>query len=181
MNSIGNARSREAVVVEFIKINGQAVRLTRFYRRTVEGGQGVALDEIELVVMLRGRTVQRSFQDLLRAPRFLIEIPGADSLQMVLGSASLQTSGTGEAAIHRYDIVFREVPESAALRSAERKNEAVTPAKIIPVQAPAADDGDEDDDGTVDLGRNRPSPGQRRFGNRPNPDRPRARRFLKIH
>lgn len=105
-------------MTEFIKINGQAIRVTRFYRRTVtpESG-GTPVDEIELVVMLRGRTIQRAFQELLRQSTFHVEIPDTDSLMMSLESASMQTSGTGEAAAHRYDVAFRESEASATQRA----------------------------------------------------------------
>ncbi len=127
-------------MTEFVNINGQAIRVTRFYRRTVntEFG-GTPVDEIELVVMLRGRTVQRAFQELLRQPAFQLEIPDEGSLQMRLESASLQTSGTGEAAAHRYDVTFRETGASAASRVSPATS---SPPPAQPPTPPADTEGE---------------------------------------
>lgn len=138
-------------MTEFITINGQAVRVTRFYRRTVNSEpDGVPVDEIELVVMLRGRTVQRAFQELLRRPMFHVEVPDEDVLEMSLGSASLQTSGTGEAAAHRYDVTFRETTESAARRKPASVARPAEPASAPPANEPEdADDADEVQDASA--------------------------------
>lgn len=124
-------------MTEFVKINGQAIRVTRFYRRTVTPEpSGTPVVEIELVVMLRGRTVQRAFQELLRQPAFHVEIPDEDSLMMGLDSASMLTSGTGEAAAHRYDVTFRETEASAARRAPDDAGPGEQPS-------PAAKPADE--------------------------------------
>jgi hypothetical protein len=97
---------------------------------------GTPVDEIELVVMLRGRTVQRAFQELLRQPAFHVEIPDEYSLMMGLDSASMLTSGTGEAAAHRYDVTFRETEKSAARRAPDDAGPGEQPS-------PAAKPADE--------------------------------------
>lgn len=136
-------------MTEFVKINGQAIRVTRFYRRTVTPEpSGTPVDEIELVVMLRGRTVQRAFQELLRQPAFHVEIPDMDSLMMGLESASMLTSGTGEAAAHRYDVTFRETEASAARRAPD--DVAVPEEQPSPAAKPADEAEDAPEEREID-------------------------------
>lgn len=106
--------------MEFIRINGTAVRLTGFHQRTVEQVEGPPLRELELVVIVRGTLAHRSLLELIAQNRFVVDLPsGSDgsqwtSFEATLAGAYHQSSGVGEAAAHRHDIRLRETPESAS-------------------------------------------------------------------
>ncbi|MER3437714.1 MAG: hypothetical protein C4346_09095 [Chloroflexota bacterium] len=110
--------------MEFIRINGTAVRLTGFHQRTVEQVDGPPLRELELVVIVRGTLAHRSLLELMAQNRFVVDLPadtdGAQwtTLEATLAGAFHQSTGVGEAAAHRHDIRLRETPESAARHQA---------------------------------------------------------------
>ena len=105
--------------MDFVKMNGEAVRTSGFYRRMVEQEDGPALEEVELVVILRGGLANRSFVALLRQGTIMLEIPPATTLETSVVGTNVTSTGVGESAAHRYDITLRETPASAQRRAAE--------------------------------------------------------------
>jgi hypothetical protein len=137
--------------MDFIKINGNAVRITSIYQRTVPQDDGPPLREAELVVILRGTMAHRSFLSLLAAPQLRIDIPDKSGQGWVTFDTEVHTaystsSGTGEAAAHRHDVALRETPASAARHAAEQP--APTPVAGTPPPPPELD---EDPNAPVDL------------------------------
>ncbi|HEY8448416.1 MAG TPA: hypothetical protein VIL01_15050 [Thermomicrobiales bacterium] len=108
--------------MEFIRLNGTSIRLTGFHQRTVEQVDGPPLQELELVVIVRGSMAHRTLLELLSQGRFQVDLPsdsaesGWTSLEATLVSSYHQSTGGGEAAVHRHDITLRETEESAARR-----------------------------------------------------------------
>lgn len=126
--------------MEFIRINGTAVRLTGFHQRTVEQVDGPPLRELELVVIVRGTLAHRSLLELIAQNHFVVDLPsGVDgsqwtSFEATLAGAYHQSTGVGEAAAHRHDIRLRETPVSAA-----RHYAATAPAAPAAVEEEATE------------------------------------------
>lgn len=140
---------------DFVKLNGTAVRTTGFYQRAIEQESGPPLTEVELVVIVRGSMASRSLKQLLAQEPVHVDLPkGTSSEEFVATIANVQvaSSGTGESAAYRYDLVLRETPESAAKRAAEQPAPAPAPVAAKAVRTmrdlPVYD---EDPDGPVDL------------------------------
>jgi hypothetical protein len=107
---------------DFTKLNGTAVRTTGFYQRAIEQESGPPLAELEFVIIVRGSMANRSLKQLLSQEPVHVDLPkGTGSEQFIANIESVQvaSSGTGESAAFRYDLVLRETPESAARRAAE--------------------------------------------------------------
>ncbi len=154
--------------MEFIRINGTAVRLTAFHQRTVEQVDGPPLRELELVVIVRGTLAHRSLLELMAQHHFVVELPAGSegsqwtSLEATLAGAFHQSTGVGEAAAHRHDIRLRETPESAARHQAASappaptvvETEAAEPSGVegAPLEdGEAADTGNEAAEDTVEA------------------------------
>lgn len=131
-------------MVDFIKVNGTAVRTTGFYRRLIPREDGAPLVELEIVVIVRGSIPNRSFKQLLAAPSLVIDSPHGqewERFDATIEQASVASSGSGEAAAFRYDLTFRETPESADRRARNRPAEpAAAPAPPPPKIAAARSD-----------------------------------------
>jgi hypothetical protein len=142
--------------MDFIKMNGAAVRLTGIHQRTIPQDDGPPLQEFELVVILRGTVAQRGFVALLANGVARIDVPeksgaGWTTYDTEIVNTYHSSSGGGEGAVHRHDITLRETPESAARRAAEQPEPPEEPApkaKPAPTTEPEPDD---DPYGPLDL------------------------------
>src|SRR3954471_5817895 len=104
-------------MVDFIKINGTAVRTTGFYHRIITDEGDVPRTEVEIIVIIRGSMAVRSFKQLLSAPVLTVDSPigkNWERYEAKIEHASVASSGDGEAAAYRFDLNLRETPESAA-------------------------------------------------------------------
>jgi hypothetical protein len=145
--------------MDFIKINGTAVRLTSIHQRTIPRDDGLPLAETELVVILRGTMAHRAFLALLASPQLRLDIPEPDGDGWVTYDTEVftaySTSGdSGEVTVHRHDVVLRETPDSAARRAAEQTaHQPEPPPEPEPdtPPSPPAPEGDEDPDAPLDL------------------------------
>jgi hypothetical protein len=141
--------------MDFIRINGSAVRITSIYQRTVPQDDGPPLHELELVVILRGTMAHRSFLALLAPGTFRVDVPdksgqGWLTYEMEIITAYSSSSGPGEAAAYRHDLALRETPDSAARRAAEQPDQPDEETAPPPVVTPELEE-DEDPDAPVDL------------------------------
>lgn len=131
---------------DFIKINGTAIRTTGQYRRHVTSDEGDRVEELEIVVIIRGSMATRQFKHLLSAELLRIDIPmrdAWDSWEATLHAANAQSSGSDESSVHRFDLVLRETSASAARR---RELELAAPApepEPKPVKPPLEPELDE--------------------------------------
>ncbi len=149
-------------ITETVTINNQIVRVKSFHRRpTLPVAGQAARDEIEIVVMLRGRGERRDFETLLRSPRISLAIPGSDTLDVEIASAGVSSSGSGEKDAHRFDVTFRESADCAARRASAASfappvaAPASRPDTVARYQHLPTDDHGNDQDGdgiTSDLG-----------------------------
>ena len=147
-------------ITEQVAINNQIVQVKSFHRRPTPAVAGqVSGDEVEIVVMLRGRGERRDFETLLRSPRLTLAIPDSDTLDVTVATAGVSSSGSGEKDAHRFDVTFRESDACAARRATDGSAApppapvSVTPRIVRYHDAAADDDGDAIDDGaTSDLG-----------------------------
>jgi hypothetical protein len=143
--------------MDFIKINDNAVRITSIYQRTVPQEDGPPLREVELVVILRGTMAHRSFLALLASPQIRLDLPeksgdGWATFEAEVSTAYSTSSGTGEAAAHRHDVVLRETPASAARHAAEQAARQPEPAPAPGTPpAPPEPEVDEDPYAPLDL------------------------------
>jgi len=135
-------------------MNGEAVRTSGFYRRMIAQDDGPALEELELVVILRGGMANRSFGQLLRQGTIVLEIPPATTMETTVAGANVNSTGVGESAAHRYDVTLRETPASAQRRAAEAAA-AASAGEDEPAEAtaePAIETvEDEESDAPADL------------------------------
>jgi hypothetical protein len=142
--------------MDFIKINGTAVRLTSIYQRTVPQDDGPPLREAELVIILRGTMAHRSFLALLASPRLRLDVPepsGWVTFDAEVSTAYSTASGSGEAAAHRHDILLRETAASAeryATEQAALQPEPTPAANTTPPPEPTPE-VDEDPFAPLDL------------------------------
>jgi len=125
-------------MMDFIKINGTAVRLTSFYQRAIPQDDGPPLKEVELVILLRGTMANRSFLALLGRDQVRLEIPdpsasGWTICDTELVSSYQSSSDAGEAAAHRHDVTLRETPASAERRAAEQAAQQPPPCHRTPL------------------------------------------------
>lgn len=141
--------------MDFVKLNGTAVRLSGFHQRIIAQENGPPLQELELVVILRGTMAHRSFLALLGRGQIRIDLPDPSGVWTTYDTeieASLHTSsGPGEAAAFRHDVTLRETPEGAARRAAAAPAvpEPAPPASTD--ETPAEDEPEEDPDAPADL------------------------------
>src|SRR3954454_7832668 len=106
-------RCQRRSMPDFVKLNGTAVRTTGLYRRKIKQDHGPELDELELVIIIRGSMANKSLKQLLATEPIRVDLPdksGPISFDASIGNASVQSSGTGEAAAYRFDLTLRELP-----------------------------------------------------------------------
>jgi hypothetical protein len=143
---------------DFTKLNGTAVRTTGTYHRVIEQPGGPQLAEVELVVIIRGSMANRSLKQLLTQEPIHVEIPKGSQTEIFFASlenVQVASSGSGESAVYRYDLVLRETPESAARRATERAANPVPVAVAAPVRVrePKYPEQDDDPSALLDLSR----------------------------
>jgi hypothetical protein len=115
-------------MAEIVKLNGSPVRATSLHRRSEPGADGTPVEVLELAIHLRGRMANNAFQQFLRQRQVRVELANGLTFETEVTAGTTSSSGTGEAAIHRYDLTLRELPESAARRAAAaRAAEPVLP------------------------------------------------------
>jgi hypothetical protein len=139
--------------MDFVKINGTAVRITGVSQRAIPQEDGPPRQEVELVVILRGAMAHRSFQSLLGRGAIRLDIPEDDgagwtTLDTEIAAAYHSASGSGEAAAYRHDVTLRETPDSARRRTAERSTDQADqpePARTTSGEPRQAEPAVEDD------------------------------------
>jgi hypothetical protein len=142
-------------MADFIKLNGTAVRTTGLYQRSIPQADGPSLDEVELVIIVRGSMANRSLKQLLSTEIIHVDLPvGAKtvSFDSTIENVQVGSSGAGEAAAYRFDLTLRETPQSAALRAsepAEHVDEA--PKAAGPSKYAQAEMVDENPNAPLDL------------------------------
>ena len=140
-----------------ITIHGLPVQAQSFFKRDLPGDGESTLLEIEVTVMLQGRKANRDFIQLTTQEplRFGLPITGGELVLfgMVANHQSIN-SGSGEGAMYRHDLTVREVPESAARRTAQAAAAlaAAEAERPTPTPVAAAPAEDPEDDGPATLG-----------------------------
>jgi hypothetical protein len=145
--------------MDFVRMNGSAVRTTSVYERVIPQEGGPPLQEIELVIILRGTMEHRTFLALLGRGQVRIEIPDRSGASWTVYDTEVVTaysssSSMGEGAAHRHDVTLRETPDSAARRAAERAAQQPEPEPATATPPPAPDpepEVDDDPDAPVDF------------------------------
>jgi hypothetical protein len=110
------------VTREQILINGVPVRVHGSYDREVLDGTGQTVADMEAAIIVRGRMPDNQFMQLIGSEKIKLEyMDGQNRIRMMVQVASHSSvaSGTGEAAVYRHDVLFRETPESYQQRVAE--------------------------------------------------------------
>jgi len=108
-------------MIDFVKINGVAVRTSAFHRRTEKEANGLNRDYIAASVIVRGAMQHRSLSQLLTQQPMHLEIPNGSQmiyLEVEVFNATHVSTGVGETAAYRHDIQFRETDASATQRTA---------------------------------------------------------------
>ena len=80
--------------IEFIRLNGQAVRVTSFRRDATTG-------QIEIVVVARGTAVGQNLSALGQETSLDVEVPDEPSREYRVAHTDRRSSGEGEQAMHR--------------------------------------------------------------------------------
>lgn len=102
---------------DFIRLNGEAVRLTSLTRSP-------AGDEVTAVVMLRGLRDHERLVDLLGRSPVSVALPGEEPRVMAITGNEFTSTGAGPSALYRHVITLHEgaerkpEPDSLELRLA---------------------------------------------------------------
>lgn len=94
------ARTRAMSDIEFIRLNGQAVRVTSFRRNETTGS-------IEIVVVARGTAVGQNLSALGQQTSLEVEVPDEPSREYRVAQTDLRSSGEGEQAVHRVKFTLQ--------------------------------------------------------------------------
>ena len=97
-------------MVEFVTLNGTAVRVSSFDHRPVAELDGLVRHRVSLVVVVRGAPAHHAFLGLLASDPLRVAIPDGPSFAATLVRHDHATAGAGEAAVHRHELVLRETP-----------------------------------------------------------------------
>jgi hypothetical protein len=109
-------------MIDFIKMNGVAVRTNAFNRRTEMEGDGIAREHVTVSIIVRGSIQHRSLSELLNQSPMRLEIPNGatmDLLEVEVISNTHVSTGLGEAAAFRHDVEMRETDASAVRRTTQ--------------------------------------------------------------
>ena len=101
-------------VVEFVTLNGTAVRVSSFAQRTIAQEGRSPLREVALVVVLRGATAHHAFLGLLASTPIRVDIPDGPSFAAAVERTTHTVTGAGQRAAHRHELVLQEIAPSAA-------------------------------------------------------------------
>ena len=99
-------------MIEFVTLNGTAVRVSSFDHRAVVAEAGPPRQEIALVVVLRGAMADSAFRGLLAAEPVRVEIPGGPVFEATVERASHAAAGAGEGTVYRHEMTLRETAAS---------------------------------------------------------------------
>jgi hypothetical protein len=125
-------------MIDFIKMNGVAVRTNSFNRRTEMEGDGIARDHVIVSIIVRGSIQHRSLSELLNQSPMRLEIPNGatmDLLEVEVISNTHVSTGLGEAAAFRHDVEMRETDASAVRRTTQVAANQAMRARLQPVEA----------------------------------------------
>jgi predicted lipoprotein len=103
--------------IEFIRLDGQAVRVTSLRRDEQTGS-------IELVIVVRGSTAAMQLRDLKQRPSILIEIPDEEPRPYKVSGIDWRGVGHGEQTMNRFRLTFRPVEAVAEVSAAENDEPA---------------------------------------------------------
>jgi hypothetical protein len=107
-------------MIDFIKMNGVAVRTNSFNRKTEMEGDGIAREIAFASIIVRGSTQHRSLSELLSQSPMRLEIPNGatmDLLEVEIVKTTHVSTGIGEASAFRHDVELRETDASAVRRA----------------------------------------------------------------
>jgi hypothetical protein len=134
-------------MIEFVKLNGVAVRTSSFSRKSEVDEDGVSRDSVLTSIIVRGSQQHRSLSELLSQSPMRLEIPNGatmDLLEVEVVDASSVSTGFGEASAYRHDVHLRETDASAVRRTSQMAaSRAVTEAMRAAEQARLAPVEDE--------------------------------------
>jgi hypothetical protein len=126
---------------EQIQINGVPVRIYGHFERETVDEAGRTVGEIEIVVIIRGRMLNKQFMQLLVRDDVRLDMDESGQPMTWFARITNHTavaSGSGEATAYRHDITIREVAESWARRAAERASRQAAEPGPAPVRKPVA-------------------------------------------
>src|SRR5215211_7066878 len=125
-------------MIDFIKMNGVAVRTNAFNRRTEMEGDGIAHEHVTVSIIVRGSIQHRSLSELLNQSPMRLEIPNGatmDLLEVEVISNTHVSTGLGEAAAFRHDVEMRESDASAVRRTTQVAASQAMRARLQTVEA----------------------------------------------
>jgi hypothetical protein len=108
--------------IEFIRLDGQAVRVTSF-RRDEQSGS------IELVIVVRGSAAAMQLRELKQRPSIQIEIPEEEPRAYKVSGLDWRSVGQGEQTMNRFRFRFtpldavRHTPAAENGEPAERETQ----------------------------------------------------------
>lgn len=142
-------------MIDFVKINGAAVRPSSIRRQKTTHPEAGTVEEIDLAVILRGTMADRQFRQVMTREPLRLEIPNGTAyevLEVTIADVYHSSSGSGEAAAHRYDLKLRETPASAERRAADAPAPSSPSPAPKPAKPPAPEpEDDSDPDAPLDL------------------------------
>ena len=101
-------------MVEFVRLNGTAVRVSSFAERAVREERALRR-EVAMVVVLRGASAHHAFLGLLAAEPVRVEIPDGPAFAATVVRHEHAAVGPGEGAAYRHELVLRESPTDGSV------------------------------------------------------------------
>ena len=102
----------DASTVEYVRLNGTAVRVSSFRLDAAASPVGRPLREATLVVVLPGAAAHRAFVGLLAERPLRLEVPGGPTFDADVVGATHTAIGSGTTSTHRHQLTLRETSES---------------------------------------------------------------------
>lgn len=108
---LGDRKAGEGAVIEFVWVDGTAVRVTSLVRREVGGAVGEGRREVTLVVIVRGKRGHGEMLALLAPGTVTVAIPEEDGSERFVADVVLANHvalGQGEVTAYRHEVTLRE-------------------------------------------------------------------------
>ena len=125
-------------MIDFIKMNGVAVRTNSFNRKTEMEGDGIAREHVFASIIVRGSMQHQSLSELLSQSPMRLEIPNGatmDLLEVEVVNTSHVSTGLGEGSAFRHDVQLRESDASAVRRTTQAAATQAMRARLQTVEA----------------------------------------------
>lgn len=101
---------------EFIRLDGQAIRLTSVSRHG---------NDLSLVVIVRGTGSRDELEALLARPTFVVAFGDDPERRMHTATIDLRSSGEGATSVHRFAVTLEPAPDDESIQPSSANEDAL--------------------------------------------------------